>query len=122
VFAAGLVLLGFTTSALVLLLAAGLIGLGYGSLLPGFQTMAIQTTTPERGGHAIATFFIFYDTGIAAGAFVWGMVSADFGFEAMYLLGAVLVVITAIIFNTYLTRKEKGAAYERAYQEVSDTN
>src|SRR5699024_10576034 len=73
VFAACLALLWFTTSAFVLLISAGLIGLGYGSLLPGFQTMAIQTTSPHRSGHAISIFFILYDIGIASGAFVWGL-------------------------------------------------
>src|SRR5699024_11077038 len=125
VFAAGLALLGFTTSAFVLLISAGLIGLGYGSLLPGFQTMAIQATSPHRSGHAISTFFIFYDIGIASGAFVWGLISADFGFKSIYLISAILVVITALIFNMYLNRKEKEKhtefKQEPAFQEVSDT-
>src|SRR5690625_1874687 len=125
VFAAGLALLGFTTSAFVLLISAGLIGLGYRSLLPGFQTMAIQATSPHRSGHAISTFFIFYDIGIASGAFVWGLISADFGFKSMYLIGAILVVVTALIFNMYLNRKEKEKhtefKQEPAFQEVSDT-
>src|SRR5699024_1571207 len=125
VFAAGLALLVFTTSAFVLLISAGLIGLGYGSLLPGFQTMAIQTTSHHRSGHAISTFFIFYDIGIASGAFVWGLISADFGFKSIYLISAILVVITALIFNMYLNRKEKEKhtefKQEPAFQEVSDT-
>src|SRR5690625_345604 len=123
VFAAGLALLGFTTSAFVLLISAGLIGLGYGSLLPGFQTMAIQTTSHHRSGHAISTFFIFYDIGIASGAFVWGLISANFGFKSMYLLGAILVVVTALVFHMYLNRKEKRTEFKQApaFQEVSDT-
>src|SRR5699024_5476774 len=55
IFAAGLMLLGFTQSAIMLLIAAGFIGLGYGTLLPGFQTLAIQSTHNHRGGHAIST-------------------------------------------------------------------
>lgn len=123
IFAAGLVLLGFTTSALVLLLSAGLIGLGYGSLLPGFQTMAIQTTSHHRSSHAISTFFIFYDTGIAAGASIWGLISAGFGFESMYIMSAILVVITALILNMYLNQKEKSTKFKQAnmIQEASNT-
>src|SRR5699024_7560644 len=56
VFAIGLMTLGFTTTSTVLLIAGGLIGLGYGTLLPGFQTVAIQSTKPHRSGHAISTF------------------------------------------------------------------
>lgn len=123
VFAGGLLLLGFTTSAIVLLLSAGLIGLGYGSLLPGFQTMAIETTDHHRSGHAISTFFIFYDIGIAAGAFVWGLISSSFGFGSMYLLSAVLVILTVVIFNMYLNRKEKRTRFKqsRTWREASET-
>src|SRR5690625_502533 len=85
VFAAGLALLGFTTSAFVLLISAGLIGLGYGSLLPGFQTMAIQTTSPHRGGHAICTFFIFYYICIFFVSVVCGFICVYFVFKSMYL-------------------------------------
>jgi len=117
IFAIGLTLLGFTMSALLLLISAGLIGLGYGTLLPGFQTMAIQTTHHHRSGHAISTFFIFYDIGIAAGAFVWGLISTDFGFRNMYFLSAILVAITVLIFHVYLTWKEKEV---NAYKEIID--
>lgn len=122
VFALGLVLLSFTTTASMLLIAAGVIGLGYGTLLPGFQTMAIQTTTNKRSGHAISTFFIFYDTGIAAGAFVWGLIVADFGFQNMYLIGGLLVLVTMVIFNMYLSRRDKRKPATRkqtTYQEAA---
>jgi MFS family permease len=109
IFAIGLAFLSFTNTALMLLIAAGLIGLGYGTLLPGFQTIAIQTTDSTRSGHAISTFFIFYDTGIAAGAFIWGLVVADLGFKNMYLIGAVLVIVTMFLFNMYLGRKGQKA-------------
>src|SRR5699024_823098 len=123
VFAAGLALLGFTTSAFVLLISAGLIGLGYGSLLPGFQTMAIQTTSPHRNGHALSTIVVCFYIGIASVSCFLLLNSTDFGFKCMYLIGAILVVVTALIFNMYLNRKEKRAEFKqvRSFQEVSDT-
>lgn len=113
IFAVGLAVLGFTTTSVTLLLAAALIGLGYGTLLPGFQTLAIQRTTSDRSGHAISTFFIFYDLGIAAGAVIWGMVIAGFSFEMMYLFGAVLVLGTAGILYMLLTKQEKEGKQKR---------
>lgn len=105
IFAIGLALLSFTNSAFMLFIAAGLIGLGYGSLLPGFQTISIQSTHKHRSGHAISTFFIFYDIGIATGAYVWGLVVAGFGFENMYFMSALLILVTVFILNFYLTKK-----------------
>ncbi len=104
IFALGLIVLGFTTTSIVLLIAAGLIGLGYGTLLPGFQTVAIQSTESHRSGHAISTFFIFYDLGIAIGAFIWGMIIGGFGYEAMYFTGAGLIIVTTVLLYRLLTR------------------
>lgn len=99
VFAIGLILLGFTTSAWMLLVAAGIIGLGYGSLLPSFQTMAIQSAPPHRSGHATATFFTFYDTGIAIGSYVLGLVVTFFGFQMLYIVCSVMVIGIFLLFN-----------------------
>lgn len=105
VFAIGLVVLGFTTTSLTLLAAAALLGLGYGSLLPGFQTLSVQSTTTDRSGHAMSTFFIFYDLGIASGAFIWGVVISSGGFFTMYMIGAVLVLATAYCLYMLLSKQ-----------------
>lgn len=107
IFAFGLTVLGFASTSIVLLIAAGLIGLGYGTLLPGFQTVAIQSSASDRSGHAMSTFFIFYDLGIAIGAFIWGIVIGGFGYEAMYFLGAGLTLITTVLLYQLLTRQLK---------------
>ncbi|MFD1039607.1 MFS transporter [Virgibacillus byunsanensis] len=104
IFAIGLVVLSFTNSSLMLLLSAGLIGLGYGTLLPSFQTMAIQAADHSRSGHATATFFMLYDSGIAAGSFVWGIVIASLGFEKLYVICAVFVLIVMVLFNFHERR------------------
>lgn len=107
IFALGLAVLSVTTASLTLLVAAGLIGLGYGTLLPGFQTLAVQSTTQDRSGHAISTFFIFYDLGIALGAVIWGAMIGGFGFEYMYFTGAILVLVTSSLLYAHLTRHQR---------------
>src|SRR5699024_11458635 len=74
-----------------------------GTLLPGFQTLAIQRTTADRSGHAISTFFIFYDLGIALGAVVWGAIIGGFGFKTMYFVCAVLILVTVALLYIQLT-------------------
>src|SRR5699024_11922693 len=99
--------LSFTTLSITLLVAAILLGLGYGSLLPGFQTLAVQNTSHERSGQAMSTFFIFYDLGIASGAFIWGMIIAGSGFNVMYIRGAFLILITAYALYIMLSKQDK---------------
>src|SRR5699024_12079390 len=98
IFAIGLMVLSFTTLSITLLVAAILLGLGYGSLLPGFQTLAVQSTTHERSGHAMSTFFIFYDLGIASGAFILGIVISGCGYKAMYIIGDILHTMFVSVF------------------------
>lgn len=112
IFSIGLMTLGFSTTALMILVAAGLIGLGYGTLLPGFQTLSIQSTSRERSGYAISTFFVFYDLGIATGSFVWGLIITQIGFGNMYFLSACLVLVIIVVFNVYLTRSGKRSKFE----------
>ena len=113
IFSFGLVLLGFTTTAFMLLLAAGLIGLGYGTLLPGFQTLSIQSTSSERSGYALSTFYVFYDIGIAAGAYIWGLIVGYYNFGTMYFTSGLLVMITIVIFHMYLMKREKARLKQR---------
>lgn len=113
IFSIGLILLGFTTTAFMLLLAAGFIGLGYGTLLPGFQTLSIQSTSSDRSGYAISTFYVFYDIGIAAGAYIWGLVVAHYSFGKMYFSSGILVLVTIVIFHLYLINKEKTHVKQR---------
>ncbi|RKD73413.1 putative MFS family arabinose efflux permease [Sinobaca qinghaiensis] len=98
VFSAGLFLLSTVTTAAVLLLAGGLIGLGYGSILPSLQTMAIQASPPERTSHATATFFMLFDSGIAVGSFVLGTIASLMTYSYVYIICGTLVLATLGIY------------------------
>ena len=104
VYAIGMLVLSFAGSAWMLLLAGGLIGLGYGTLLPCFQTLAIQSTTPNRSAYATATFFTLYDSGIAVGSFVLGIVVGYLGYSQLYMAisGFILLIV---VYYTFIMRK-----------------
>lgn len=107
-FATGLILLSVTTTAWMLLLSAALIGLGYGTLVPSFQTMAIQASPETRTGHATATFFTLFDLGIAFGTFIWGFVAEGFSFQQLYVICAILIIIVLLLFlRIYSNLKKK---------------
>lgn len=97
-FMFGLILLAYMDSPYTFLLSGAFIGLGYGAVVPSFQTLAIQSTTHERSGYATATFFTLFDTGIAIGSFVLGIVASKLGYQGLYLLSSGIVVLTLIVF------------------------
>ena len=106
-FAAGLFLLSTMSSVITLLIAGGLIGIGYGSLFPCFQALAIQSAPKHRSGHATSTFFILFDSGMAIGAFVLGIVSAQWGFSTLYLLCGIVTILTILVYWTIVGRKKE---------------
>ncbi|MBD7944965.1 MFS transporter [Psychrobacillus sp. Sa2BUA9] len=97
-FMFGLILLAYMDSPFTFLLSGAFIGLGYGAVVPSFQTLAIQSTTHERSGYATATFFTLFDTGIAIGSFVLGIVASKLGYQGLYLLSSGIVILTLIVF------------------------
>lgn len=99
VFAIGLWTLSYTTSSWMLLLSGALIGLGYGTLLPSFQTLAIEAADKHRSGYATGTFFAFYDTGIAIGAVALGVMASALGYSKLYLTLAIFVLLIGVYYK-----------------------
>ena len=98
-FAIGLVIVSFMSNQWILWLSAVFIGIGYGSLFPCFQTIAIQSVPKERMGHAIATFFTLFDFGMAMGSVIIGILIAQFGYSPTYLLCALITVLTLFFYQ-----------------------
>lgn len=80
-FVIGLVLLAFMDSAVVFLISAAFIGFGYGSIVPSLQTLAMQSTTPQRSGYATATFFTLFDAGNARCCSINGKILVSYSFR-----------------------------------------
>ncbi|MCH4244684.1 MFS transporter [Acinetobacter gerneri] len=106
-FTLGLIVLSFVDNQWLLWLSAIFIGIGYGSLFPSFQTLAIQSSPKHRMGHAISTFFTLFDLGMAVGSVVIGFTIAKFGFELSYLLCALVSFLTLFIYQSTVAKKLK---------------
>lgn len=83
-FAVGMITLSMVQSSWMFLLAAALIGLGYGTMFPCLQTIAIQKAAPHRRGLATATFLSLFDMGIGFGSFIVGIIGGAIGFSSFY--------------------------------------
>ncbi|MCO8084156.1 MFS transporter [Acinetobacter lwoffii] len=105
-FAIGLVIVSLISNQWILWLSAVFIGIGYGSLFPCLQTLAIQSVDKQRMGHAISTFFTLFDLGLAIGSVAMGVMIAYWGFETTYVLSAVLVIVTILVYRQYVTKKQ----------------
>lgn len=110
-FVIGLVLLSVTHSSWMLLFSAILIGIGYGTLIPSFQTIAIQASPPEKIGLATSTFYIFADLGAGAGPTLLGILIGSVGYRNLYMLMALLLVGVIALYYFMHGRKHKTMEY-----------
>lgn len=104
-FAVGLILLSQINSLIGFMLAAIFIGMGFGSVQPCLQTLAIQRAAPQRIGHATSTFFTFYDLGIAFGSILLGILITAQGYSMSYILCAVIVLLSLFFYKFFVVKK-----------------
>lgn len=106
-FAIGMFLLSNSGAAGTFLFSAALIGLGWGTLFPTFQTIALQDAPPKKRGLATATFLSIFDTGIGLGSFVVGLLVAKIGFGSFYFLSSFYVLIGIVLYYFLHSRKKE---------------
>lgn len=105
IYALGVLLLSQTHGSFSFLAAAGLIGLGWGTIFPIFQTVAIQDALPNRKGVATATFLSIYDTGMGVGSYIVGIIASGIGFRSFYFISSIYVLLGVVVFYALYTRK-----------------
>ncbi|WP_127539956.1 MFS transporter [Paenibacillus illinoisensis] len=97
-FSAGMLLLSQAHSGTVIILAAIIMGTGYGALLPCFQTLAMQLAPEHRRGSAIGTFFVLFDLGYGLGSYFMGVIVSVSSFRTMYLIAGLITLFSVIIY------------------------
>jgi predicted MFS family arabinose efflux permease len=111
-------ILSQANSAFIFLLAAGFIGLGWGTLFPTFQTLAIQSAPPKRRAMATATFLSVFDMGIGLGSYLVGLVAAGISFSQLYFYGSFYVLLGMGVYIYLNFRKSASKKAETAYTDL----
>lgn len=103
-FSLGLLVLSQIHTLTGFMLAAVLIGLGFGSAQPCLQTLAIQRAPKHRIGYATSTFYTCYDIGIAIGSLVVGMMITKQSFSFAFIICAILTALSLLYFKFVVQR------------------
>ncbi|MEL4358339.1 MULTISPECIES: MFS transporter [unclassified Luteococcus] len=87
-----LAVLGFAATALAdnqwkLVGAGALLGLGYGTLVPAGQTVALNLVGSARAGIGVGSYFLVVDAGTGLGPFVLGSLVDPLGYRGAFLTG-----------------------------------
>ncbi|WP_332651306.1 MFS transporter [Lysinibacillus sp. 54212] len=106
-FSIGLFMLASLHGVIMFILSAIFIGIGYGTLTTSLQSQAVQSTTHQRSGYATATYFTFFDIGVALGSYVLGIIAMAFSYEAVYYLAGCLLLLVMILYLWISLNKTK---------------
>ncbi|HTG70941.1 MAG TPA: MFS transporter [Candidatus Udaeobacter sp.] len=117
IFTIGMLLLSQADSPVLLLISGAVIGLGYGALLPCFQTIAVLAAPTQRRGLATATFYLLFDLGYGIGSYTLGSLASSYGYSVMYMLCACIIAFSSFIYFTLHHKRKRltAAAGDKAY-------
>lgn len=98
----GLVVLAFTHTAPILLVAGGLVGLGYGTFMSNGQAVTLKLVPTHRVGVALSTYFIGLDLGLGVGPYGLGVLKGTLGsYPHIYLFCAVIPIIVLVLYAIF---------------------
>nr|WP_275983821.1 MFS transporter [Paenibacillus hamazuiensis] len=102
VTAAALLVLSVSQGLLGVVCSAILYGIGFGSAQPALSAANLRLAHPEKKGVANASFMTAFDLGIGLGSIVLGWVSQHTGYQALFTVSSVSVVVSLLIFAAFV--------------------
>lgn len=105
---AGLALTATATTYWTLVAGGALLGLGYGTLVPAGQTVALNLVGSSRAGIGVGSYFLFVDAGTGIGPFVLGALVEPLGYRGAFWVG--LCFSVAGLLSMLVLRRRLSAA------------
>ena len=99
-FAVGLAALAVAAHAAVLLVAAAIMGLGFGAIQACGRALTVKVTPLHRMGQATSTFYIFGDTGYGIGPLLCGLLIPLAGYRWMYGIMAAIALGSLVLYHS----------------------
>jgi MFS family permease len=106
-------LLPLLHSVYLLVLIGACYGLGAGAVQPALSAYVVDETTRKDRATALSYFTAFMDIGIATGALVLGIAGELWGYETMFLLAGVTVILGLLLFTGYSKQSQAQQKTER---------
>jgi len=100
-FASGLIMLSQANSALMILAAGTVLGIGYGALFPCFQTLSMMLSPESRRGSAVGTYLLLFDVGYGLGSYCMGIVASYANYRAVYLIAGLVPLLCVAVYYRF---------------------
>ena len=76
-----------------------LLGIGFGTMFPAYNTLFVNLAPNSQRGTATSTYLTSWDVGIGIGMLAGGYIAEISTFDKAYLFGACLTVVSMLYFN-----------------------
>ena len=116
--AAGLILLGFSTSMGMVLVSGVLFGIAFAIIHPIIQAWALTLVPPEKKATANSMLLIFIDSGLAIGSVGLGFLAKHVGYGMTFSFSAAFMIVILIL---YLIGSKKTVTLEANKEKSSRT-
>ena len=87
----------FTT--VLFFLIALLLGIGFGTMFPAYNTLFVNLAPNSQRGTATSTYLTSWDVGIGIGMLTGGYIAEIASFRMAYCFGAVLTIVSLLYFH-----------------------
>lgn len=98
ILAIGLFILGKMSNGWMMLLAAILIGFGFGNFQSAVQSTTTQMVPADRLTQTTATYFICYEFSLGFGPSIIGFIQPMLGYQNLFIVMAVIALIGIILY------------------------
>lgn len=88
-----------TITTYLFFLIALLLGIGFGTMFPAYNTLFVNLAPNNQRGTATSTYLTSWDIGIGIGMLTGGYISEISTFRTAYLFGALLTVVSLFYFR-----------------------
>ena len=105
ILAIGLFILGKMSNGWMMLLAAILIGFGFGNFQSAVQSTTTQMVPADRLTQTTATYFICYEFSLGFGPSIIGFIQPMLGYQNLFIVMAVIALIGIILYYFIHGRK-----------------
>ena len=96
--AAGLMLLGFATNMMMVLVAGVLFGIAFAVIHTTTQAWALTLVPPEKKATANSMLLIFIDSGMAIGSAALGLLANNVGYGMTYRYSSAIMIIILLLY------------------------
>lgn len=79
-----------------------MLGIGFGVMFPAYNTLYVNLAPNSQRGTATGTYLTSWDIGIGLGISSGGYIAQHYAFDAVYLFGGALCILSMLYFNFYV--------------------